>query len=66
MSAITAIEYQVDTATAKFLKTMEEFARGGEVVDLAEWLQYYAFDTIAYITVRAPFPSPVSTAMKAA
>lgn len=33
------------------LEKLEKFARAGEVVDLAEWMQYHAFDTVAYLTV---------------
>lgn len=34
---------------------MEEYAKNGKVIDLGEWLQWYAFDTIGAITFHRKF-----------
>lgn len=51
MTALVSYEDSVNEQTA-FLKTkMGQFADQGEVIDLTQFLQYYAFDVIGAITV---------------
>ena len=46
IGALTNIQWQVDGTLATFLDKMAIFAQGGTVIDMAEWLQLYTFDTI--------------------
>lgn len=50
MGALTNIEYQVDSVSKTFVEKMRAFARAGEHLDLAHWLQCYTFDSIGALT----------------
>lgn len=53
MSSIKSFEPYVDQCTDIFIAKM--YKRAGEVVDLSEWCQYYAFDVIGAITFQYRF-----------
>lgn len=55
IGALTNIEWQVDNTTTAFLDRMVGFAREGNVVDMAEWIQYYTFDAIGALTVSCMY-----------
>lgn len=55
LSALQHFEPQVDACTNLFIRTMEEYAMDQKVVDLGEWLQWYAFDAICAITFNRRF-----------
>jgi hypothetical protein len=53
MSNIRKFEGYADECSVIFANTMKELE--GEVIDLAPWLQWYAFDVIGNITFRRRF-----------
>lgn len=51
MSSLVQYEQFVDSTTRIFMQQTERlFARTGQVCNLADWIQYYAFDVIGEIT----------------
>lgn len=55
LSALRGMEPQIDECNDLFVSKMERFSSDGQVVDLGEWLQWYAFDTIGTITFNRQF-----------
>ena len=53
MTNLKNYETYVDECNGLFVEGMRE--KQGQVVDLGSWLQYYAFDVIAYITFQRRF-----------
>lgn len=51
MSALLKMEPLVSNCVTVFVKKLDAFATTGETIDLASWLQYFAFDVIGEITV---------------
>ncbi|KAJ4171486.1 hypothetical protein NW754_013254 [Fusarium falciforme] len=52
MSALLSYEHSVDTQTIILKEKLLAFASRGEIVDLPQFLRFYAFDVIGTITVR--------------
>lgn len=52
MSALLEMEDFVNECVKVFETRMNEFAESGQALDMAHWLQCYAFDVIGEITVR--------------
>ena len=48
------IEYQIDHATDEFVGKLSEFAEEGKVIDMSDWLKYYAFDAVGSLSVSSP------------
>lgn len=55
MSSLVSYEGYVDECAAIFRKRLSEFAESGETIDMAHWLQCYAFDVIGNITYSQRF-----------
>jgi hypothetical protein len=55
MTNMRNYEPHVDDCNAIFSARLEEAASKNEVLDLAEWLQWYAFDVIGNITFQRKF-----------
>jgi Cytochrome P450 len=55
ISSLQSLEPQVDSCTELFISIMHEYADLDKVVDLGEWLQWYAFDVIGAITFNKKF-----------
>jgi hypothetical protein len=55
LSSLQSLEPQVDSCTDLFISIMHEYATLDKVVDLGEWLQWYAFDVIGAITFNEMF-----------
>lgn len=53
MSSLLEMEDFVSQCVKVFESRMREFAESGQAVDMAHWLQCYAFDVIGEITVRS-------------
>jgi Cytochrome P450 len=53
MSNMKNFEPYADECTKIFISTMQDLE--GQPVDLGEWLQWYAFDVIAYISFQRRF-----------
>lgn len=51
MSSLLQIEDSVDKCGVLLQSSLDNFSKSGNPFDLANWLQYYAFDTIGCITV---------------
>jgi cytochrome P450 len=56
-SASNLMQYEpfVDNCIEILLQRLEERSASGKIIDLAEWLQYYAFDVIGEITFSHRF-----------
>lgn len=52
MSSMVSYEKAVDEMTSVCVRKMHEFAEQGRMINIPQWLQYYAFDVIGEITVR--------------
>lgn len=52
MSSMVSYEKAVDEMTSVCVRKMHEFAERGRMINIPQWLQYYAFDVIGEITVR--------------
>lgn len=52
MSSMVSYEKAVDEMTGVCVRKMHEFAEQGRLVNIPQWMQYYAFDVIGEITVR--------------
>ena len=55
MSSLVSYEGYVNECTAIFRERLSEFAESGETIDMAHWLQCYAFDVIGNITYSQRF-----------
>ncbi|KIW11270.1 hypothetical protein PV08_10570 [Exophiala spinifera] len=55
MSSLVSYEGYVDECASIFRKRLTEFAESGETIDMAHWLQCYAFDVIGNITYSQRF-----------
>jgi hypothetical protein len=55
MSSLVSYEGYVNECTAIFRERLTEFAESGETIDMAHWLQCYAFDVIGNITYSQRF-----------
>lgn len=53
LSYLRHLEPLVDQCTSQFIDAMQDLA--GQSIDLGEWLQWYAFDTIGNITFSKTF-----------
>lgn len=56
MSTLLSYEATVDNQTAIMRQKLENFAATGELVDIPQFFQYYAFDVIGMITVSCATP----------
>jgi cytochrome P450 len=57
MSTLTSYEPLVDSTTSIFMDAIgKRFASSGETCNLAQWLQWYAFDVIGEITFSKRLP----------
>lgn len=52
MSSMVSYEKAVDEMTSVCVRKMHEFAEQRRLIDIPQWMQYYAFDVIGEITVR--------------
>lgn len=52
MSSMVSYEKAVDEMTSVCIRKMHQFAEEGRMVNIPQWMQYYAFDVIGEITVR--------------
>ncbi|KAK7697057.1 hypothetical protein SLS64_013908 [Diaporthe eres] len=52
MSSMVSYEKAVDEMTRVCVRKIHQFAEEGRLVDIPQWMQYYAFDVIGEITVR--------------
>lgn len=52
MSSMVSYEKAVDEMTSLCVRKMHQFAEQGRLIDIPQWMQYYAFDVIGEITVR--------------
>lgn len=55
LTTLREFEPQINSCTNKFISIMHEFASTNEVVDLGQWLQWYAFDVVGAITFNSLF-----------
>ena len=55
MSSLVHYESLVDSCADIFLSRLDEFARNGQSLNLAHWLQCYAFDVIGNLTFGERF-----------
>lgn len=62
LSALLALEPLVDDVTNSFMSTIREVIKDqgngpkdGGIIDLGQWVQYYAFDVIGAITFNRTF-----------
>jgi len=55
MSSLVSYEGYVDECAAIFRQRLTEFAYSGEAIDMAHWLQCYAFDVVGNITYSTRF-----------
>ncbi|RSL94996.1 hypothetical protein CDV31_014094 [Fusarium ambrosium] len=55
MTSLVQVEPFVDDCTALLIQKMNEFASSGSSVDIAHWMQCFAFDVIGKITVGERF-----------
>ncbi len=51
------METRVAECSALFMEKLGGFARRGEMIDMAQWLQWFAFDVVGAVTVSAGFHS---------
>ncbi|KAJ6779690.1 hypothetical protein PWT90_07029 [Aphanocladium album] len=54
-SSLVAYEGYVDDCTDVLLQRLDEFAQGGQAVDMMLWFQFYAFDVMGSITFWTRF-----------
>lgn len=59
MSAVKCYEPHVDEGVAVLVEQLDRFVRSGQTVDLQRWMQCYAFDVVAKITVTYPLLPPL-------
>lgn len=53
--SLQALGLQVNSCTDPFTSTLHELPAQGELIDLGEWLQWYAFDVIDAMTFDKRF-----------
>lgn len=51
MSTLVNYEDYVDECLTMFQQRLEEFAAEGTVIDMALWVQFFAFDVVSLLTV---------------
>ena len=59
MSALLNMESRVSECSALFVERLSDFARRCEIVDMAHWLQCFAFDVVGAVTVSTPSIPPM-------
>ena len=52
IGALIDIEHQVDSINEIFVEKLCQFSYEHKSFDMAEWLQFYAFDAIGALAVR--------------
>lgn len=57
MSSMVCYEKAVDETTTVCIRKMHQFAEQGRLINIPQWMQYYAFDVIGEITVSYIFPN---------
>lgn len=55
MSSILKSEPFIDSCTELFIERMGEYANNGQQIDLAKWVQWYAFDVIGELYFSSMF-----------
>ena len=55
MSSMVSYEGYVDECGAIFRQKLKEFSQSGQTIDMAHWLQCYAFDVVGNITYSTRF-----------
>lgn len=60
VTTLLSYEHLVDENNLQLCSKLEEFAGTGRVIDIPTWMQYYAFDVIASISVNTSFASNIS------
>jgi hypothetical protein len=55
LSTLNQFEAQVNECSNLFISIMHEYAESGQIMDLGQWLQWYAFDVIGAITFNSRF-----------
>lgn len=55
MSSIVKSEPFIDSCTELFMERMGEYANNGQQIDLAKWVQWYAFDVIGELYFSSMF-----------
>lgn len=55
MSSIVKFEHYIDVCTELFMERMGEYAQAQQPVDLATWIQWYAFDVIGELYFSSMF-----------
>jgi hypothetical protein len=53
LSSLLQYESYVEFCTASILEKFSAFAKSSESIDLQQWLQFFAFDVVGYITVSS-------------
>ena len=56
VTSLLSYERFVDKCNQELCEKFKIFATSGRVVDIPQWMQYYAFDVIGEITVRLEDP----------
>lgn len=54
MTSLVQLEPFVDECTALLIQKMDEFASSRASVDIAHWMQCFAFDVIGKMTASSP------------
>jgi len=55
MTSLLRMERYVDNCSVVFTRKLREFGKTGQALDMARWLQFYAFDVIGELTVGKRF-----------
>ena len=55
MSSMVSYEKAVDEMTRLCIRKMHQYAEQGRLINIPQWMQYYAFDVIGEITVRCTY-----------
>ena len=61
MSALVNIEYQIDGATNDFVERLTKYAEERKVIDMSDWLKYFAFDAVGSLSVSSLFITSIAT-----
>jgi len=51
MTSLLRMEKYVDDCSAVFVQKLREFGKTHETLNMARWLQFYAFDVVGELTV---------------
>ena len=51
MSTLVSYEQYVDSCNSLLCERLQDFASSGEVFNVPNWMQFYAFDVIGEMTV---------------